>query len=91
MKKYLGLVKCEEIFMGGCNIKIKSRFYDSREEIQQWMKLFPETYSKLIFENTSELEEFFEVFTDYTPITLEEHESTNKAKEMLRDLMRKEI
>ena len=40
MKKYLGIVKIYDEYMGGVHIVIKSRTYDDKSLINDWFNLY---------------------------------------------------
>ena len=86
MKKYLGIVKIYDEYMGGVNIIIKSRTYDDANLIYEWFKLYPNS-EHIILQNTEELDSMFEIFKDMTPITDEEKKEMEKARVLLKRLM----
>ena len=86
MKKYLGIVKIYDEYMGRINIIIKSRTYDDETLINEWFNLYPNSEHVMLL-NTQELESMFETFRDMTPITDEEIQSMGQAKVLYRRLM----
>lgn len=82
MKKYLGIIKKETESMVGLDIRILTRFSNSKEEIKKWMKLYPNA-EKIMLNNTDELEKFFADFEDNTPITRSEKEYAQKLYESI--------
>lgn len=77
MKKYLGIVKITNESMIGINIEIHTRFSNSKSYIEKWFKLFPNSKT-IILDNTRELQDFFEDFEDYSPVTKKEKEKAQK-------------
>ena len=85
MKKYLGIVKIYEEYMGKVNVILKSKTYDEELSIYEWFKLYPES-EHVILENNTELDEMFEIFRDMTPITEEEKQLMEEAKVLYKKL-----
>jgi hypothetical protein len=77
MEKYLGIVKKETESAIGVEIKILTRFSNSKRLLKQWRKLYPKA-KNILLENTAELELFFKDFEDYSPVTKEEKEGAQK-------------
>jgi hypothetical protein len=80
MEKYLGIVKKETKSSIGVDIKISTRFSNSKSLLMQWMKLYPKT-KNILLENTAELELFFKDFEDCSPVTEEEKEYCIEGKD----------
>ena len=68
MKKYLGIVKKETESSIGIDVKILTKFANSKVLLMRWMKLYPKT-EHIILENNAKLESFFKDFEDLNPIT----------------------
>ena len=86
MEKYLGIVKKETEAAAGINIKILTRFSNSKSMLMQWMGLYPKS-KNIILENTAELDCFFKDFEDCSPVTEEEKK---EAKKLYGNLMKNE-
>lgn len=86
MKKYLGIVKKEIQSMSGLNVRILTRFSDEREYLESWIKSYP-TSEYIIIENTEQLEHFFLLFEDFTPITEEEKQRAQEACKLYQEIM----
>lgn len=84
MKKYLGIVKKETESAIGLNIRIFTKFSNSKSKIKQWMKLYPSS-ENILLNNSKDLEKFFTDFEDFTPITEAERA---KAERLLEELMK---
>jgi hypothetical protein len=80
MEKYLGIVKKETKSAIGVNIKVLTRFSNSKELLMQWMKLYPKS-KNILLKNTAELELFFKDFEDCSPLTEEEYCIEEKDKD----------
>ena len=90
MKKYVGVVQVVHEFMAGCRIEIKSRYYDDKALIDKWFELYPDS-EKILLENNPSINEFFEIFEDFTPITPEEWEEHKKAEAILEEMRKTPI
>ncbi len=77
MKKYLGIVRKATESMVGLDIRILTKFSDRKQDLQQWIKLYPGSES-IIMDNTEQLEHFFECFEDFTPMTADEKQNAQK-------------
>lgn len=86
MKRYLGIVKIYDEYMGGVNIIIKSRTYDDETLINEWFNLYPNS-EHVILQNTQELDSMFEIFRDMTSITEEEKQSMEKTRVLYKRLI----
>ena len=99
MKKFIGLVRIERLHMSGCDVGLKSRFYDTREEIEDWIVLMRAKYvlspirdfvHAIILENTEELNEFFSIYEDHTPVTEGEKEMALIVQKELQAMMKED-
>ena len=86
MKKYIGIIKIYDEYMGGVNIKLLSKTYDDKELMNKWFDLYPNC-EHVILLNTKGLDSMFKIFRDITPITEEEKNEVKKAKILLKRLM----
>ncbi len=77
MEKYLGIVKRETESEIGIDIKILTRFSNSKSLLKQWTKLYPKA-KNIILENTAELDCFFKDFEDVSSVTEEEKKEAKK-------------
>ena len=77
MKKYIGIVKNKTESHIGLDIRILTKFSNSKVQIKKWMKLYPDA-EKIMLNNTNELEKFFTDFEDCTPVTKSEKEYAQK-------------
>ena len=84
MKKYLGIVKKQTESVIGLDIRIRTKFSNSKSAIKQWMKLYPSS-ENILLNNSKNLEKFFMDFEDVTPVT--EAEKT-EAKRLYEELMK---
>lgn len=84
MEKFLGIVKKETKSAIGVQVRLLTKFENSKEKLEEWMKMYPDAES-IVLENTTELDLFFRDFEDYTPMTEEEK---RKAKEAYDNLMK---
>lgn len=71
MKKYLGILKLETESFTGVNIRILTKFSNSKSLIKKWMNLYSDK-ENIILDNNEQIDEFFKDFEDFTPITDEE-------------------
>ena len=71
MKKYLGIVKKETETAIGVDIRILTKFSNSRAVLKRWMKLYPSSET-ILLNNNEALEKFFADFEDLAPITKEQ-------------------
>ncbi len=79
MKKYLGIVKIENEFMAGASIELKTKTYDDMELMNKWFSLYPNC-KHVVLENTEELDDMFDLFMDFTPVSDEEKKEMEEAK-----------
>lgn len=86
MKKYLGIIKEYEEQMGGINVKLLTKTYNTKKEFSAWFFLHPNS-EHTILENNEELDSMFEIFRDMTPLTEEEKEEMAKAKSLYKRLI----
>ena len=82
MEKFIGIVKRETKSAIGVQVRLLTRFEDSKEKLEEWMKIYPDAES-IVLENTTELDLFFRDFEDYTPMTEEEKERAREAYDNL--------
>ena len=54
MDKYLGIIKKETKSAIGIDIKILTKFSNSKKTLRQWMKLYPKA-KKVLLDNNTEL------------------------------------
>lgn len=80
MDKYLGIVKLETESAIGIDIEILTKFSDSKNILEQWMKLYPNAKS-IFLENNIELESFFKDFEDWHLVTEKEKNEAKKLYE----------
>lgn len=67
MKKYLGILKTETETFTGIDIRIISKFSNSKAQIEQWKKLYPNSKC-IILDNNELLNNFFEDFEDFMKV-----------------------
>lgn len=79
-KKYLAIAKIITETMGGISTRILTRFSDDKAYLDEWLKGLPKA-SHIILENNKELQNFFESFEDFLPVTAEEKAEALKAYE----------
>ena len=84
MRKYIGIIKIVDEYMTGISIKIKTRFSDDISYLQKWFELYPGS-DMMVLENTTELEDFFEIFEDHRPVTQEEWDYAEECYHKLMD------
>lgn len=60
MDKYLGIIKKETKSAIGIDIKILTKFSNSKKTLRQWMKLYPKA-KKVLLDNNAELESFLKI------------------------------
>ena len=80
MDKYLGIIKKETKSAIGIDIKILTKFSNSKKTLRQWMKLYPKA-KKVLLDNNTELESFFKDFEDCSPVTEQEKKEAEKLYE----------
>jgi len=80
MKKHLGIIKVENESSIGVNVRILTKFSDSKSCLEEWMKLYP-NHEKIILDNNELLENFFKDFEDFTPVTEQEKKRAQKLYE----------
>lgn len=80
MKKYIAIIKLTTEYAIGVNIRVITRFADSKEYLQKWMQLYPHG-QKGIMQNTEVLQSLFYEFRDLTPVTEEEVIEARQARE----------
>lgn len=90
-KKYIGLIKREEQYAGGVDIKFLMKTYDDIKNIYEWFDLYQNTelvtYSKVVMNNIKELEDMFAIYRDISPVTIAEKVEYKEALEELKKLM----
>ena len=86
MKKYLGIVRLDNYVIGGLNTTIKVKMYDNLDDMNKWFKHYY-TSAHILLENSEELENFYNLFYDNTPISEEEINNYNKAKKLYKKIM----
>ena len=79
MKKYIAIIKLTTEYAIGTNIRIITRFANSRDYLQKWMQMYPHG-QKAILNNTEVLQSLFYEFRDLTPITEQERAETREAQ-----------
>lgn len=85
MKKYLGIVKKKVESANGLDIRIRTKFSNSKSEIKQWMKLYPLS-ENILLNNSEDLEKFFMDFEDFIPMTkTEKIEAERLLEELMKD------
>lgn len=85
MKKYLGIVKKQTESAIGLDIRIRTKFSNSKSTIRQWMKLYP-SFENILLDNSENLEKFFMDFEDTMPVTeAEKNEARRLYEEFMKD------
>ncbi len=79
MKKYIAIIKLTTEYAIGTNIRIVTRFSNSKDYLQKWMQMY-RCGQKAILNNTEVLQSLFYEFRDLTPITEEEKAEAREAQ-----------
>lgn len=82
MEKFIGIVKKETRTAIGVQTRLLTRFEDTKEKLDEWIKIYPGVES-IVLDNTAELDQFFRDFEDYTPMTEEEKAKAKAAYDNL--------
>ena len=89
MKKYIAIVMRTVDVPENIIMCLETRIGDTREYLEEWIKLIPHNGKSIIIENSEELQEVFSYFMDYTPVTEEEKKEMEKAKRIYERIMGK--
>ena len=90
MMKYIGIIKLSTEYAIGVNIRIITRFSNSKDYLRNWMRLYHQG-EKVILTNTEALQSIFAEFVDRTPITDEEKEESRNVQKINESIMKNEL